>query len=61
MRHDEYRRLHTTCLAMADQSDTPEIKARWLAMAEAWLKSATELHELSSGGVEGQASAVRVR
>ena len=42
MRHDEYHRLHKACLAMAKQSPTPDVQARWQAMAEVWLKRATE-------------------
>jgi len=42
MRHDEYRRLHAACLAMAKQSPTPDVRARWQAMADVWLKRATE-------------------
>jgi hypothetical protein len=30
----EYRRLHATCLAMAEQSNSPEARARWLALAK---------------------------
>ena len=45
MGHDEYRRLHAACLAMADQCRELEVQARWLVMADAWLKRATELHE----------------
>ena len=48
MRHDEYRRLHEACLAMAKQSPTPDVQARWQAMAEVWLKRATE--ECSTSG-----------
>jgi hypothetical protein len=42
MRPDEYRRLHEACLAMAKQSPTPDVQARWQAMAEVWRKRATE-------------------
>ena len=31
---DEYRRLYATCLAMAEQSNLPEVRARWLALAK---------------------------
>ena len=31
----DYHRLHIACLAMAKQSASPEVKARWLAMAAA--------------------------
>jgi hypothetical protein len=35
-------RLHAACLAMAKQSTTPDLQARWQAMADAWLKRANE-------------------
>jgi hypothetical protein len=41
----DYHRLHIACLAMAKQSASPEVKARWLAMAEAWLQRSMELNE----------------
>ena len=44
MRDDEYRRLHAACLAMAKQSTEPDLQARWLTAADAWLKLATEQH-----------------
>ena len=31
---DEYRRLYATCLAMAEQSNLPEVRARWLTLAK---------------------------
>jgi hypothetical protein len=43
MRQDRYRRLHEACLAMANQCSEPEVQARWLAIADAWLKRSTEL------------------
>jgi hypothetical protein len=49
MRQDSYRRLHEACLAMANQCSEPEVQARWLAMAEAWLKRATEFDERLHG------------
>jgi hypothetical protein len=52
MTYDEYRRLHVACLDMARQSSTlPDVRARWLAMADVWLKRAIELAN-GSGGVE---------
>ncbi len=56
MRQDRYRRLHEACLAMAKQATEQKMRDRWSAMAEAWLKRATELHELSSNRADGQAS-----
>jgi hypothetical protein len=43
MHDDEYRRLHEACLAMAAQSEDTYVRARWLAMADAWLKRATNI------------------
>ena len=34
MHSDEYRRLHATCLTMANQSNSPDVRARWLALAK---------------------------
>jgi hypothetical protein len=33
MRSDEYGRLHAAFLAMAEQTDSPEARARWFALA----------------------------
>jgi hypothetical protein len=30
----EYRRLYATCLTMAKQSNSPDARARWLALAK---------------------------
>ena len=46
MSHDEYRRLHAACIAMARQSSLPDIQARWLAMSAALLeRAADDQHE----------------
>jgi hypothetical protein len=50
MRQDTYYRLHEACLAMANQSTKPEVEARWLAMAEAWLQRSMEISEHRSFG-----------
>jgi hypothetical protein len=31
---DDYRRLYATCLTMAEQSNSPDARARWLALAK---------------------------
>jgi hypothetical protein len=36
MRPDEHRRLWEECMAMARQSNSPNVEARWLALAQAW-------------------------
>jgi hypothetical protein len=59
MRPDDYARysrLHEACLAMANQSIVADERARWLAMAETWLKRATELsrHTRSQTSDRGQ-------
>src|SRR6516165_6888658 len=48
MRSDEYYRLYMACVAMAKQSTDFEVQARWLAMADTWLRWATERREPSS-------------
>jgi hypothetical protein len=45
MRQDSYCRLHEACLAMANQCTDPEVKTRWLAMADAWLQRSMELDQ----------------
>ena len=45
MRQDSYYRLHEACLAMANQCAEPEVQARWLAMADAWLKRSLEISQ----------------
>jgi hypothetical protein len=42
MRDDDYRRFHEACLDVAAQSTNADMRARWLAMANAWLKRVTE-------------------
>ena len=34
MHSDVYRRLYATCLTMAEQSNSPDARARWLALAQ---------------------------
>jgi hypothetical protein len=36
MRPGEHRRLREECMAMARQSNSPNVQARWLALAQAW-------------------------
>jgi hypothetical protein len=45
MSHDEYRRLHAACIAMARQSSLPDIQDRWLAMSAVLLERAADQHE----------------
>jgi hypothetical protein len=47
VRPDDYHRLHVACLAIAKQFTEPDLRARWSAAADAWLKLATEQHERS--------------
>ena len=44
MHSDEYRRLYATCLTMAKQSNSPDVRARWLALT----KDCEDLIEASS-------------
>ena len=48
MTSERYRRLHAACLAMAQQSDLPDIQARWLKLAEAWFNVATGVNDMKS-------------
>jgi hypothetical protein len=41
MGSDEYRRLRAAFLTMAQQSDLPNVQARWLALAQACFSLAT--------------------
>jgi hypothetical protein len=34
MQSDEYRRLRASCLTMAKQSNSPDVRARWLVLAK---------------------------
>ena len=51
MRPDERRRLHAECLAMAKQSKSANVQARWLAMAQAWSKHPGESDDLQPSNV----------
>jgi hypothetical protein len=35
MDSEEYRRLHTAFAALAEQSNSPDVRARWIALARA--------------------------
>jgi hypothetical protein len=60
MSYDEYRRLHVACLDMARQSSLPDVRARWLAMADVWLRRAIELRDGSRGLEKRGAVALRL-
>jgi hypothetical protein len=49
LRSQDYHRLHIACLAMAKQSTLPDVQARWQAIADEWLKLATEQPSRSGG------------
>jgi hypothetical protein len=51
MRSDEYRRLHEVCREMALQSDTENLRIRWLKMAEAWSDRANDANHTGSPSV----------
>jgi hypothetical protein len=51
MRSDEYRRLHEVCREMALQSDSENLRIRWLKMAEAWLDRANDANHTGSPSV----------
>ena len=42
MRVQEYRSKWAACLLAAEHSKLPEVRAQWLAMAQAWLRLADE-------------------
>jgi hypothetical protein len=42
---DEYRRYAAECLALAQQAENPDDKARLLTMAQAWRELARRLSE----------------
>jgi len=42
MHSDGYCRLHGVCLTMAEQSNAPDLRARWLALAQASFNLAKE-------------------
>jgi hypothetical protein len=47
------------CLDMARQASLPDVRARWLAMAGAWLKVATDVRD-GFHTVEERAAAPRL-
>jgi hypothetical protein len=59
MSYEEYCRLRMACLDMARQASLPDVRARWLAMAGAWLKVATDTRD-GSHTVEERAAAPRL-
>ena len=56
MHTDDYRRLYATCLTMAEQSNLPDVRARWLALA----KDCKDLLASSSAG-EGRSKSLSTR
>jgi hypothetical protein len=60
MHSDEHRRLHAVCLTMAQQSNLPDLRARWLALAMGY----EDLYEdllWGSGASERQSKRHRVQ
>lgn len=43
MRSDEYRRLHAVCITIAEQCNLPDVRTRWLALAQNCLSLLKEL------------------
>jgi hypothetical protein len=43
MRSDEYRRLHAACITQAERSNRPDVRTRWLALAQGLLSLSNEL------------------
>ena len=57
LRSQDYHRLHIACLAMAKQSTLPDVQARWQAIADAWLKLATEQRSRSGRDAQNASTA----
>jgi hypothetical protein len=51
MRPDEHRHLRAECLAMAKRSKSPNVQARWLAMAQTWSKHASDTDDVQPSNV----------
>jgi hypothetical protein len=45
MRAQEYRSKSAACFLAAEHSKLPDVRNRWLAMAQAWLKLADEVEK----------------
>jgi hypothetical protein len=60
MTYDEYSRLHVACLDTARQSSPPDVLARWLAMADVWLRRAIEPRDRPKGLEKRGAVALRL-
>ena len=58
MRSEEYRRLHQVCLDMAQQSELPDARVRWLKVAQASLDRSRDAEgsPLYLGGKNGDVS-----
>jgi hypothetical protein len=41
----EYRSKSAACFLAAEHSKLPDVRARWLALAQAWLKLADEVEK----------------
>ena len=50
MNADQYRCVHTACLAMAEQSDSLAVRARWLMLAQDCMGLAKDLLAPRSAG-----------
>ena len=63
MHSDEYRRLHAVCLIMAEQSNLPDVQARWHALAQACFSLTKDLPAGSRSRkcVEDRAKAISTR
>jgi hypothetical protein len=53
---DEYRRLRASCLTMAKQSNSPDVRARWLVLA----KDCEDVLEASSA-TRGRSKSISTR
>lgn len=47
MRSEEYREKAAACLLAAESFKAPDVRARWLAMAQAWNRLAEEAERMA--------------
>lgn len=58
MSYDECCRLHYACLAMAKETYAPDVRDRWLALANTLRQQAAELRD-GDGGSRAEAGSKR--
>ena len=58
MSYDECCRLHHACVAMAKETISPDVRVRWLALANALWQRAADLRE-GTDGIRARAGSQR--